>query len=196
MSALNIGTWDDTPQTGCVRGDATMARIFGLTEAEAEAGITWERLSAIFHPEDLAQDTTQRRRVREEGGFFAWEHRIIPAPGVVRWVLARGHFERRADGTMHGRGIVIDITDIRTDGQVDPPAGFLGAPDPPGSVLEQIADHALRIWELMRDVNADEAKRLSPLIEALLYELGRRLAASFSNERADLQALPPHTKVH
>ena len=128
MSALGVGMWEDVPHLGRVRGDATMARIFGLTEAEAAQGVSWEQLSALFHPEDLARDQIQRRRVRDEGGLFAWEHRIVPAPGLVRWVLARGRFERRADGLVYGRGIVIDITDSRTEGPFEPPAGFLGAP--------------------------------------------------------------------
>lgn len=196
MSALNIGTWEDTPLTGSVRGDAAMARIFGLTEAEAAAGVSWERLSAIFHPEDLARDAGKRLRVRDEGGLFAWEHRILPAPGLVRWVLARGHFERGADGAMQGRGIVIDITDSRTEGQFDPPAGFLGVPDEPGSVLEQMADHALRISTLMRDVSVAEAQGLAPLIEGLLYELGRRIAAALSTEPADRRSRGPRPKVH
>ncbi|AIQ91998.1 PAS domain-containing protein [Methylobacterium oryzae CBMB20] len=196
MSALGVGMWEDVPHLGRVRGDATMARIFGLTEAEAAQGVSWEQLSALFHPEDLARDQIQRRRVRDEGGLFAWEHRIVPAPGLVRWVLARGRFERRADGLVYGRGIVIDITDSRTEGPFEPPAGFLGAPAEQGSVVEQMADGAMRLWERLGDLGLDEAKRVQPLLEALLYELGRQIAASLSGPPPDGQRRPRNPKAH
>ncbi|KOX50601.1 PAS fold-containing protein [Methylobacterium sp. UNCCL125] len=196
MSALGVGMWEDVPHLGRVRGDATMARIFGLTEAEAAQGVSWEQLSALFHPEDLARDQIQRRRVRDEGGLFAWEHRIVPAPGLVRWVLARGRFERRADGLVYGRGIVIDITDSRTEGPFEPPAGFLGAPAEQGSVVEQMADGAMRLWERLGDLGLDEAKRVQPLLEALLYELGRQIAASLSGPPPDGQGRPRNPKAH
>ncbi len=196
MSALGVGMWEDVPHLGRVRGDATMARIFGLTEAEAAQGVSWEQLSALFHPEDLARDQIQRRRVRDEGGLFAWEHRIVPAPGLVRWVLARGRFERRADGLVYGRGIVIDITDSRTEGPFEPPAGFLGAPAEQGSVVEQMADGAMRLWERLGDLGLDEAKRVQPLLEALLYELGRQIAASLSGPPPNGQGRPRNPKAH
>lgn len=196
MSALGVGMWEDVPHLGRVRGDATMARIFGLTEAEAAQGVSWEQLSTLFHPEDLARDQTQRRRVRDEGGLFAWEHRIVPAPGLVRWVLARGRFERRADGHIYGRGIVIDITDSRTEGPFEPPAGFLGAPAEQGSVVEQMADCAMRLWELLGDLGLEEAKRVQPLLEALLYELGRQIAASLSGPPPAGQGRPRNPKAH
>ena len=196
MSALGVGMWEDVPHLGRVRGDATMARIFGLTEAEAAQGVSWEQLSALFHPEDLARDQIQRRRVRDEGGLFAWEHRIVPAPGLVRWVLARGRFERRADGLVYGRGIVIDITDSRTEGPFEPPAGFLGAPAEQGSVVEQMADGAMRMWERLGDLGLDEAKRVQPLLEALLYELGRQIAASLSGPPPAGQGRPRNPKAH
>ena len=196
MSALGVGMWEDVPHLGRVRGDATMARIFGLTAAEAAQGVSWEQLSALFHPEDLARDQIQRRRVRDEGGLFAWEHRIVPAPGLVRWVLARGRFERRADGLVYGRGIVIDITDSRTEGPFEPPAGFLGAPAEQGSVVEQMADGAMRLWERLGDLGLDEAKRVQPLLEALLYELGRQIAASLSGPPPNGQRRPRNPKAH
>ncbi|WP_457104224.1 PAS domain-containing protein [Methylobacterium sp. P5_C11] len=169
-----------------------MARIFGLAEADAAEGVTWEQLSAIFHPEDLARAQMQRRRVREEGGLFAWEHRIIPAPGVVRLVLARGRFERRSDGRMHGRGIVIDIT----DSPFEPPAGFLEAPSTHGTVVEQMADYAMRLWELMADLELEAAHRMQPLIEPLLYELGRQIAASLSPASLDVPRQPRNPRAH
>jgi hypothetical protein len=173
-----------------------MARIFGLTEAEMRDGIPWEQLALIIHPDDLARDATQRRRILENGGPFVWEHRIIPAPAVVRWVLARGLYVRRDDGDLYGHGIVIDVTDGRFGQQMDDPSRFLGAPVAAESILEQMADHALKIWEHIGDLDAAAASRTRPLLEALLYELGRQIAASLKAGSNEPLRHPQDPKMH
>ena len=51
-------------------------------------------------------------QVRLSGGMFVVEYRTHPTPDDVRWVLARGRYERDPrTGAMMGRGIVIDITE-------------------------------------------------------------------------------------
>ncbi|MCJ2067673.1 PAS domain-containing protein [Methylobacterium sp. J-030] len=164
-----------------------MAAMYGLSEDEAAEGVPWADLSTRFHPEDLRADPGARRQVREEGGLFVWEHRILPAPGIVRWVLARGHFQQGANGRMRGHGIVIDITDSRTDGQIDGPAHFLTAYESPGTILERIADRAIEACELIRTLDVADSSRLRLLVDALLHELGRQIAAS-------LQSDPPAPK--
>ncbi|MDP4024891.1 PAS domain-containing protein [Methylobacterium sp. NEAU 140] len=196
LTALRIGVWEDDVGADRTRGDAVMARLFGLSEAEAAEGIAWSRLAARFHPEDLARDTEHRRRVRQAGGLFAWEHRIVPAPGIVRWVLARGHFKRDANGRMRGRGIVIDITDSRTDAQLEGPARFLAARETAGSITEQMAERALDLWELLRDLDAASARRLRPKVEAVLRELGCQIAASLTDEAASAPAPERDPRMH
>ncbi|MDN3572523.1 PAS domain-containing protein [Methylobacterium longum] len=155
-----------------------MARLFGLSEAEAAEGVAIARLLAIFHPDDLEQDRERRRLVVEEGGVFVWEHRVVPAQGVVRWVLARGCYQRDASGRMYGRGIILDVTDSRSDGHTDGPARFLSAREGPGSVLERMTERALEIERMGRDLDTEAAKSMRPLIEKLLHELGRQIAAT------------------
>ncbi|MGU3591190.1 PAS domain-containing protein [Methylobacterium brachiatum] len=197
MTNLNIGLWEDDVDNDRIRGDAVFARIYGLLDAEATQGIPWSRLVSIFHPEDLAQDTVRRRRVREEGGLFVWEHRIIPAPGTVRWVLARGHFELNADGGMRGRGILIDVTDSRTEGYVEGPSRFLVAPEATVSPVERMAERALELWELRHELNAGSAARLQPLLRALMFELGREIASSLPEGRAaEASQSRSSSKVH
>lgn len=193
MAMLRIGLWEDDVPADRIRGDAVMAALYGISEAEAELGLSWDRLSSLFHPDDLRTDPHQH--VREAGGLFVWEHRIVPAPGVVRWVLARGHFEREVNGRMRGRGIVIDMTDTRMEGVVDGPARFLAAYEAPGAVLEQIADRALELCDMIRDLEPEGAKHLRILIEALLHELGRQLAASLQDEPA-VRKRPRGAKIH
>jgi hypothetical protein len=195
LATLRIGLWEDDVAADCIRGDAVMAAMYGLTEAEAEQGLSWAHLGSLFHPDDLDLDPNRHRQVRENGGLFVWEHRILPEPDVVRWVLARGHFERDASGQMRGRGIVIDVTDTRIDGLVDGPAQFLTANETSGAVLEGIADRAMGIFDMVSDLDADGADRLRPLIEAFLHELGRQLAKSLQDELLSPER-PPNSKVH
>ncbi|XYD12693.1 PAS domain-containing protein (plasmid) [Methylobacterium sp. NMS12] len=193
MDMLRIGIWEDNVPADLIRGDAVMAAMYGLSEAEAEQGLSWERLGSLFHPDDRRTDP--HLHVRENGGLFVWEHRIVPAPGVVRWVLARGHFERDADGRMRGRGIAVDITDTRMDSTVEGPAQFLATREATGTPLEQIADSALEICDMVRGLEPEGATRLRILIDALLHELGRQLAASLQEEPPTAER-PRGAKIH
>jgi hypothetical protein len=178
LTTLSIGLWEEDVSTDRIRGDAVMGRMYGLSEAEITDGISRAQLFSIFHPDEVARDPELRRSVREEGGLFVWEHRIMPAPDVVRWVLVRGHYERGTDGRMRGRGIVIDVTDTRADGHVDGPSRYLAVREAAGSAAEHMADGALKLWEHMHQLDDDSAARLRPLLQALLFELARQIAAS------------------
>lgn len=191
----SIGVWETDFEADRTRGDAVMARLFGWSEAEAAEGVPISRLLSAFHPDDLEQDQVRRRRVVEEGGVFVWEHRVVLAPGVVRWVLARGQYRRNANGRMYGRGIVVDVTDSRNDGHTDGPARFLTAHEASGSPLERMAERALEIWEMARDLDAEATKHLRPLIDGLLHELGRQITASLS-EGGLVTYPPPDLTVH
>lgn len=176
LGAPSIGLWESDIEADRTRGDAVVARLFGLSEAEIAEGVAIARLLSVFHPDDLKQDQERRRRVVEEGGVFVWEHRVVPAPGIVRWVLARGHYQRDANGRMFGRGIVLDVTDSRSDGHTDGPARFLSTRAGPDSLLERMTERALEIERMGRDLDSEAAKTLRPLIERLLLELGRQIA--------------------
>lgn len=195
LTAPSIGVWETDIEADRTRGDAGMARLFGLSETEAAEGVAIARLLAVFHPDDLRQDQERRRLVVEEGGVFVWEHRIVPAPGVLRWVLARGHYQRDARGRMVGRGIVLDVTDSRSDGHTEGPARFLSTREAPGSLLERMTERALDIERMGRDLDPETAKLLRPLIEPLLHELGRQIAAALAQERLPSQRGPGFT-VH
>ena len=182
LAVPSIGFWETDFEADRTRGDAVMARLFGWSEAEAAEGVAISRLVSVFHPDDLARDQERRRRVHEEGGVFVWEHRVVPAPGVVRWVLARGQYWRDANGRMFGRGIVIDVTDTRRDGHTDGPAQFLTTPEVSGPLLERMAERALEIEEMGRGLDDETATRVRPLVEGLLYELSRQISASLAED--------------
>lgn len=191
LSALDIGVWEDLPAANEVRGDAVMARIFGLSEVEAARSITWEQLRAIFHPDDLALDTAERRSVRENGGLFEWMHRIVPRPGIVRWVLARGCFLHETDGRIRGRGIVIDVTEIVLEGTPDEGARFASVRDGAGSALQVTADHAIKLVRAVEGLDRAKAGRIEPFLKPLLYEIGRQIAATIADDPIELAGLTP-----
>ena len=197
LTSLDIGLWESDVEDGCIRGDAVMAHIFGLSPAEAAQGISIQRLLSIFHPEDLASDKASRQKVLEEGGLVVWEHRILPAPGLVRWVLTRGHFERNPDGRMRGRGVIIDVTGTRAQGGEKGLSRFLAVPETTGSAAERMADHALALWELRHELSGGAATRLQPLLKAVLVEIGRDIASSLPEGR-ESEASPPRRgrKLH
>ncbi|WP_267428358.1 PAS domain-containing protein [Methylobacterium sp. GC_Met_2] len=197
LTSLNIGLWESDVAGDCIRGDVVMAQIFGLSSVDAARGISIRRLLSIFHPEDLAADTVRRRQVHEEGGLFVWEHRILPAPGIVRWALARGHFERDLNGRMRGRGIIIDVTDTRAEGGAEGSSRFLAVPAAIGTPVERMAERALELWELMHELEAGAASHLEPLLQALMLELGRQIASSLPEGRETEAAPSRHvSKFH
>jgi hypothetical protein len=190
LTILEIGVWADDPANDCLRGDAVMARLYEIPEDEMAQGISWTRLAALFHPDDLARgDTEQRRWTRGNGGLFLWEHRIVPASGTVRWVLARGHFARDADGRMRGSGIIVDLTDTRAEGVADEPPSFLLMHEPFSSPVERMANHAIQIWQMANDLDPAGEVRVRPLIRALMYELGCQIAAA-------VRGAPPGRATH
>ena len=195
LAAPSIGVWETDIEADRTRGDAVMARLFGLSEAEAAEGVAIARLLSAFHPDDLKQDQARRRRVVDEGGVFVWEHRIVPAPGILRWVLARGHYRRDANGRMFGCGIVLDVTDSHGDGRTDGPARFLSTREAPGSLLERITERVLEVERMGRDLDPEAAKTLRPLIESLLHALGRQIAAALAQELRPSRRMPGLT-VH
>lgn len=183
LTILDVGLWESDVESAFIRGDAVMARIFGLSPEEAAQGLPMQRLLSIFHRDDLAADTVSRRRMREEGGLFVWEHRIVPAPGTVRRVLSRGYFERDINGRMRGRGIIIDVTDTRADEPSEGLPRFLTASMSIGSPAERMAEHALELWTLRDELSADAAARLEPLLQAVMLELAREIASTLPEGR-------------
>ncbi|MEE7462841.1 diguanylate cyclase [Methylobacterium fujisawaense] len=178
FSIFGIGTWERDFFGERVHGDAIMANIFGLTQEEASAGVSLARFAAAFHPEDRAEGEARRQRAMQDGGIFVVEHRTVPAPGTVRWVMARGHYERDDTGrVVRVRGTLIDVTDSRIDGQVEGQACFVQRSSTATAALERMAEHMLEVWQTADKLEPEQAGRLRPLIQLLLHELGGQLVA-------------------
>ena len=97
-----------------------MAKLYGLSPLACRLGIAIDMINAAIHRDDRERAIAKRLHTSRHGGLFVIEYRTTPSPGNVRWVLVRGRYECDEHGhAMRGRGIVIDITDIKQDGYAD-----------------------------------------------------------------------------
>ena len=110
LTASEIGTWEFDVVNDTVWADQNLARMFGVTAAQAAGGPLSVYLKAI-HPDDRRRVTDTIRHALAADDTFESEYRLVDQNDDLRWVVARGRIER--DGT--GRavrlpGVVIDIT--------------------------------------------------------------------------------------
>ncbi|CAX27538.1 conserved protein of unknown function; putative sensor (PAS) domain [Methylorubrum extorquens DM4] len=127
-------------------------------------------------PADQDEFFTNIDRVCEQGGLFVVEYRVCSAERGVRWVLARGHYKRNTQtGKVLGRGIVVDITEGKLNGQAEDRALFVlpSRNEPP---LDRIATYALQARRAVDDVAGHDGPALRSAIDGLLWAVGRALA--------------------
>lgn len=174
-----VGTWERDAKRGLIRCDPVMGAIFGLTDREIETGVRLDRFQSIIHPEDRHIFARSLADVRAGGRISLLEYRIVPAPGLVRWVLIRGYYDRPATGQIApGRGIAIDITDAKQGGDAAG-CGFdlsRGKAEAEGTALDQVAAVALDLRRAIDMLDADKTQALRPAIDILLWQIGRALA--------------------
>jgi len=128
-------------------------------------------------PEDRTALHDKLYQVRTFGGLYVFEFRTQPTPHKTRWLLARGRYERnQTSGTMTGRGIIIDITESKLDGQVEDRALFYatgkGSPS-----LNRVAVLALEARQQIDDLGEKDGSPLRNAIDALLWAVGRAITA-------------------
>lgn len=176
LAASNVGTWHSVADLQRYVADEAAAAMFGLDPVETAAGIPLSRYACALHPADRTVFSDRVDRVTENGGLFVMEYRTTPREGVVRWVLARGRYERDpATGEMAGRGILIDITESKLDGHVEDCALFV-APQVHHHPLDRAADLALEAREVIEAIDGRDGPILRQAVDALLWAVGRALA--------------------
>ncbi|WP_426955724.1 PAS domain-containing protein [Muricoccus radiodurans] len=179
LSASNVGVWQWDVAGDCMRIDATCAALFGIPVRLAEQCLPLQAATDAIHPHDLPAFQHQLTSVISRGGLFVAEYRTCPSPTDTRWVLARGRFEIDADGSLlHGRGIVIDITDSKRDGPLEEQAVFLSMRNEGElSPLVRATDKAISSYQELEQMGVD-GESLRALARPLLVALGRELAKS------------------
>ncbi|TNC05412.1 PAS domain-containing protein [Methylobacterium terricola] len=180
LTASQVGTWETDASTDRTFGDATTAALFGVDPVQAAGGLPLAAYARVIHPDDRTAFSSKLERVRDHGGLFVIEYRTLPAPGDLRWVLARGRYERdERTGSMTGRGIVIDITESKLDGRAEDRAFFFTEEDAE-TPLDRAAACAIQARQAIDEVAGSEGLGLRRSVDALLLALGRALAGRIS----------------
>ncbi len=143
-----------------------------------DRGATFALFLERIHPQDRRRIGSIIDDLRRQGGLYIAQYRTVPEPGDVRWVLARGRFSRDAEGGVsEARGIVIDVTESSRDGFLDESA--FCATDVPVGGIDRVAELALTLFSAAEaGLPAAGFKRLKPLLDVLLLEIGRQLVGA------------------
>ena len=178
LSASQVGVWETDFQNDLTFGDATLAALFGVDPLDAANGLPLADYIRNVLLEDREMLFHRLNQVRLAGGMFVVEYRTHPTPDDVRWVLAWGRYEREPrTGAMMGRGIVIDITDSKLDGQMSDRA-IIVMPDRYEGALDRIASLAITVRREIDELGESESSPLRKAIDTLLWAVGRALAAA------------------
>ncbi|MFL6673701.1 MAG: ATP-binding protein [Massilia sp.] len=105
---LAVWSWDLAPDR--VSGDARMAELFGVSEADLKGAPLATYLAAI-HPDDLPSTRVLIQAATENGGSYDATFRVRTRGSAWRWVIARGQVDLYDRGRpARLRGVVIDAT--------------------------------------------------------------------------------------
>lgn len=176
LIASQVGIWETDFANDRTVADSITAALFGLDPVQAAIGLPLAAYTKAILPADQDEFFANIDRVCEHGGLFVVEYRVRSAERGVRWVLARGHYKRNPQtGKVLGRGIVVDITEGKLNGQLEDRALFV-LPNKNEAPLDQIATYALQARRAVDDVAGHEEPALRSAIDGLLWAVGRALA--------------------
>jgi PAS domain S-box-containing protein len=110
LGAAEIGTWTWDVHSDLVIADRNLNRIFNI--ADSSEGLPVAEFFKSIHPDDLpgVKALIQQSVESTRGGFEA-DYRVLQAGQGVRWVTARGTFQRDENRRpVSMSGVLIDIT--------------------------------------------------------------------------------------
>lgn len=176
LAASQIGVWETDFGNDSTIADATTAALFGLDPMQAARGLPLAANAQAILPADREDFSTNINRVCEHGGLLVVEYRVCSAENGVRWVLARGHCKRSdRTGDVVGQGIIVDITEVKQNGQSEDRARFV-LPNEDDDPLDRLATCALQARRAVDEAAEHVKPRLRPAVDALLWAVGRALA--------------------
>ena len=109
LDAGRMALWDWNIPTGAVKWNDEHYRMMGYEPASFAP--SYQHWTARVHPDDLPAAETGIRHTMEAGGDYINEFRTLWPDGTVRWLEARGRFERDAAGrAVRCYGVMLDIT--------------------------------------------------------------------------------------
>lgn len=111
LAAAEIGTWTWNVKEDRVYADPNFARLFGMSEKEANGGPIAVYMSRI-HPDDVDRVRQEVGTVLASGAPYELFYRLLRPDGSVRHVHARGKMHFDADGQPTWfPGVALDITE-------------------------------------------------------------------------------------
>lgn len=155
--AGQLGLWALDFATNIIWASLPARRMFAVVEDEV---VTMASFLDRVHPEDRPAVTSAIQRVREHGGAYAMEYRIVLPGNEVRWVAARGHASgHHAGHAAKLNGVIMDVTERKR--------------------LElETSELRLELTHIAR------VATLGELAASLSHELNQPLAAILSNAQA------------
>ncbi|RZA35545.1 MAG: PAS domain S-box protein, partial [Lysobacteraceae bacterium] len=110
LEAAQVGIWNWNIGENRVYADANLARLFGISERDADGGPIEAFLAAI-HPDDAVGVSTHIERALVTGEPFSDSYRVRRGDGGYRHVEARGKVRFGADGQPEWLpGIALDVS--------------------------------------------------------------------------------------
>lgn len=106
-----VGVWNTNVVAGRSLLDEGAATLLAGNPSLAGTPLPLEAALVTIHPDDRNWVFERIRRVRQTGGPFSAEFRILTGDGRVRWILNRGTLTPDATGAMKGLGAYLDTTD-------------------------------------------------------------------------------------
>jgi PAS domain S-box-containing protein len=103
-----VGSWTWEVGSGIVRWSNELFRLNGLLPGSVP--VTFERVAALFHPEDRGAVLELIEHCRRSGQPFESTHRVLRPDGTVRWQRARGRAVTLGGRTVRIHATVQDIT--------------------------------------------------------------------------------------
>jgi len=110
-----VGLWDWMVDSDLLHGDAHFARLYGLDEAQAKAGLTEAEYQRYVVAEDLGSLRARIREVFDAGADFLVEYWLNIPGEALRWVECKGRMVHDQNGRpIRFSGTAIDVTDRKT----------------------------------------------------------------------------------
>jgi PAS domain S-box-containing protein len=114
IAAAELAVWSWDVPADRVYADPAMARLFGVSAADADGGPVAAYFGAL-HPEDVGVTRATLAQAMARGGTYDATYRVRGRDGVWRWVIARADVQLDGGGQpLRLRGVVIDVTPQKT----------------------------------------------------------------------------------
>lgn len=109
LDAAGLATWEWHLPSGEARWNARHFELLGYEPGEVQPG--YEALIARVHPADRAAVETLLEQALARGSDYAATFKALRPDGSIRWLEARGRFDRDAAGQAEfSYGVVLDAT--------------------------------------------------------------------------------------